>query len=519
MEARHVTAKEASGAASALQEVQEVGDLYATRVDVEKKNIEELDKQIRLMKAHVLQQRKSMGGVNAAQENTQMVNKQIRILENRLDKALVKFNEALANNKRLREQIDNLRRERVVFDQIYRRLERDLHEKKKAMANIIELSNQSYETRDAAQMEIAAIQQAETKERTEHEEKMSELARQIEADKRRRDVLAKDAAGQRGDLTIEQEQALKKKVAKGMWGLNKEKAAVQTSLERVQSYEEAFNKIKAATGIADIEELVATFIANEDQNFSLFNYVNEQNNEVEKAEEQIAALHDEERKYARESGDDVDQHKQLLVDLAQRLAATDAMAEKYESKHSEALKTINALKVGIQSIFSKIDCNSHAMGEMLADSMVTEVNMMQYLGIIEQRTNELLQAYAAVQRGAAGADRAADDGVPVARVDRDRGGREERGGGGGGGGGGALASILGQGPMTPMGQDTIQISPPNLEDYSTEEESEDEDAEARPLTHDELKSRTMRALHKQRGGAEGGKSGKMRKASSMRGTR
>lgn len=45
-------------------------------------------------------------------------------------KALVKFNEALAHNKQLRETIDNLRRERVVFDGIYKKLERELHEKK-----------------------------------------------------------------------------------------------------------------------------------------------------------------------------------------------------------------------------------------------------------------------------------------------------------------------------------------------------------------------------------------------------
>ena len=44
-----------------------------------------------------------MGGVNAAKEGQKMIQKQVRILENRLDKALVKFNEALANNKRLRE--------------------------------------------------------------------------------------------------------------------------------------------------------------------------------------------------------------------------------------------------------------------------------------------------------------------------------------------------------------------------------------------------------------------------------
>ena len=40
----------------------------------------------------------------------------VKILENRLDKANQKFNEAIAINKNLRQQIDSLRRERVIFD-------------------------------------------------------------------------------------------------------------------------------------------------------------------------------------------------------------------------------------------------------------------------------------------------------------------------------------------------------------------------------------------------------------------
>lgn len=47
----------------------------------------------------------------------------------------MKFNESLAFNKNLRERIDTLRRERVVFDSIYKKLERELHEKKKVANN------------------------------------------------------------------------------------------------------------------------------------------------------------------------------------------------------------------------------------------------------------------------------------------------------------------------------------------------------------------------------------------------
>jgi len=57
----------------------------------------------------LISQRKKMGGVNAARENNVQVQKQIRVLENRLEKAYVKYNEAVAHNKRLREQIDSLR--------------------------------------------------------------------------------------------------------------------------------------------------------------------------------------------------------------------------------------------------------------------------------------------------------------------------------------------------------------------------------------------------------------------------
>ena len=61
------------------------------------------------------------------------------------------------------------------------------------------------------------------------------------------------------------------------------------------------------------------------------------------------------------------------------------------------MKTINALKIGIQSIFERIGCNTEVVPELIGSTGVTESNMMQYLGVIEQRTNEVLQMYAACQ--------------------------------------------------------------------------------------------------------------------------
>jgi hypothetical protein len=68
--------------------------------------------------------------------------KRIKLLENRLERAYVKFNQSITHNKQLREQINNLRRERIMFESIHSNLERELVKVKKDMAETIQIANQ-----------------------------------------------------------------------------------------------------------------------------------------------------------------------------------------------------------------------------------------------------------------------------------------------------------------------------------------------------------------------------------------
>mmetsp|Transcript_12925 Transcript_12925/g.33232 ORF Transcript_12925/g.33232 Transcript_12925/m.33232 type:complete len:540 (-) Transcript_12925:7-1626(-) len=446
-----------------ISQMQEQCEQYQRKIELERRRLEDLEKQSKIYQVKTLEVQQGRGGVNAVKESDRAVAKQVRVLENRLDKALVKFNEALAYNKQLREEIDNLRRERVVFDQINAKLAKELHEKKKEMAQIIEISNIAYEARDQAQNEMSLLKAHADKEQAQFEQEWRELGRVLEQDRK----LKERMAGQdRGRITADEEGNLRKNLAKGNWNVAKDKAAQKASLDRVQSFEEAFQQIKAATGIDNIDELVQTFIDAEDQNFSLFNYVNELNNEVEKLEEQIAEIKGEIEKYKGQGGQNDRQRKKLLKDLEDRLASTEARAEQYEAKALKAAKTVSQLEHGIQSIFNKIGCDKSALSDMLGTTGVTESNMMQYLGIIEQRTNELLQLYHthAKERG--------DAAEPVA--------------------------VIGQGPAAPAGSTIINIDPPVIGDEDDSEDESDEDEE-RPLSRDELKAKTLRGLTKREG--------------------
>lgn len=187
------------------------------------------------------------------------------------------------------------------------------------------------------------------------------------------------------------------------------------------------------------------------------------------------------------------------------------------------------MKIAIQSIFESIECDEKLMSEMLADTTVTDNNMMQFLGVIEQvrlnallccggeghscavalalacwhcgltrrvcvrslqRTNEILQKYAALST--------------LQSTGEGRSVSPQR----------ALVSLFGQGPSTQHGSEGITLELPKLDDYDSvraihphsvaqrlicalqDEGNSDDENTAQPLSIEELKARTRRRIEK-----------------------
>ncbi len=57
-------------------------------------------------------------------------------------------------------------------------------------------------------------------------------------------------------------------------------------IRNVGVIEDAFEQIQEQTGITSTEEIVTTFIKAEEQNYSLYNYVNKLNSDIDTIEEQ-----------------------------------------------------------------------------------------------------------------------------------------------------------------------------------------------------------------------------------------
>ncbi|KAJ3057209.1 Coiled-coil domain-containing protein 63 [Rhizophlyctis rosea] len=355
LEVRNEDKRRMGSQSKQAEQMAEQAETYTRKIRQILSEIVELDDAIALMDRDIDQQRAELGGVNAASQNSEAIRKQIRILENRLDKALVKFNKSLAVNKHLRATIDNLRRERLVFDNIYRKFEKELMEQKKQMAEIIETSNSAYEARDEAQTRILALREKAEKEYQAYVQEMKELDRTLEQDRKLKDFMATKAS----DRHVHHESSTGEGGAimpKKKGGKEKDSArfgSQELLTDSLETYETAFEEIRKVTGISDINELVKRFKAVEDQNFSLFNYVNEINNDIEKLAEEIVEVQRKIDGMVVEGVKEEEKRRVVVGDLEEQLNTSNEKADQYERRHTDMTHLISELRENIDHLVTK----------------------------------------------------------------------------------------------------------------------------------------------------------------------
>jgi hypothetical protein len=134
------------------------------------------------------------------------------------------------------------------------------------------------------------------------------------------------------------------------------------------------------------------------------------------------------------------------------LERTEVRVKEYEKKHNDTNSTVDSLKAGILSLYQRLGCpNPERLNEL------TEDNMMQFLGTIERRTNEILQMYSVCEAATTS---------PV-------------------------SGFLGTGISAQLSVNKkIELQPPSVPDR----EPAEDDESAMPMNKDELRVRALKRL-------------------------
>ncbi|XP_068971166.1 coiled-coil domain-containing protein 63-like [Bombus flavifrons] len=350
---------------------------YDEMIKTEKEEIAELDNEIHKLSKEVEIFKTKIKTDTQLKEISLQQNKMVYILENRLEVATKRFNVVVAQNQKLREEIENMLKERSQFTILWNKLINQLNAGKQIINDLIEQATIAFNQRDEELNKIQALRERGLRDLKAHVSEMCELQRTMDNEMKLQEFLGvKGQYREMGDLNA-------KRAAE-------RKAKMEEKQDKIENYKNILQLIKEFTGVHDVNKLIAYFIKQEEENFALFSYVNELNDELEGLQSRMAqltiAIQD-----ARITNEVTDQEQaETLEKLKRELEEQTALADAAEENLIQCDDVIEKLLKGIDSLFKAIRCDNSPILQLLGDNeQITTSNVMLYLEIIEKRITQM----------------------------------------------------------------------------------------------------------------------------------
>lgn len=289
--------------------------------------------------------------------------RKIRMLENRLDKAMIKYNEAQSIRKTYEQIVKRLKEERIGFDNQLAAIERALTAKHHDYEELLLLSSDATHAREmlAQELERARGQYEDEKRAREKElrEKQQYVKIRLEmmsnpraGGRHKNSIIGEDGAD--GDLNSEEEKQLRASLAMTVLQHGAVSEEKKEHRSKIDIFESAFRKIKEATGVSDVNEVIQKLTSQESTTDNLMALSKENQARLEHLQAEHAALKArvEELKY---SGSGGGHRRKLVDDHEQNLALATAKLERSKLKYERLAKVLIAVKAGVEHLVDKME--------------------------------------------------------------------------------------------------------------------------------------------------------------------
>ncbi|CAM9175057.1 unnamed protein product [Laminaria digitata] len=329
------------------------------------------------------------------------------MLENRLDKAMIKYNEAQSIRKTYEQIVKRLKEERVGFDNQLGAVERTLQAKIKDYEELLLLSGDANHAREVAQSESDRIRGSYEEERRKREGELRErhqvvqLRKQLKAQSDRRANLKAGLVAMENEAGDTGEQGLKKASPFLFAAAAHATTTARMVMDRISHktkidvFENAFRKIKQATGVSDVNEVIQKMVSQESTAESLMVLTKENQAKIESLNKVKSSLKAavEEVKY---SGPGEGHRRKMVDDHEELLSNSVAKLERIRHKHERLSKILISVKAGVEHLQDKLKSTAGEVGVeavVMTDETVVDVLEVAEKVLVEISERVKLSAY------------------------------------------------------------------------------------------------------------------------------
>ncbi|KAL9650952.1 hypothetical protein ABK040_015055 [Willaertia magna] len=278
--------------------------------------------------------------------------RQIRILENRLDKAMIKFNEAQSIKKTYEQILRRLKEERIGYDNQLQAIERTLKAKDKDYQELLNMSHDANYLRELAKNELLQARGEFEEVTKEKRKEIEEKKKYVEARVNLTTDLARKEASRRKNHDEETPKKFRATNLSQQLGISNS-SYLDQEREKLQLMEEKWRKIKEVTGVDDANEVIQKCLSSVDTHKNLEAMTKESQKRIEYLTEKRTNLKAqlEDLKYSQSSGLG---SRRIVDEFIQQLAEAQSKNERQKQQFERIAKILVNVRAGVEHLNEKM---------------------------------------------------------------------------------------------------------------------------------------------------------------------
>ena len=389
--------------------LQNLIDNFVQKTEKSKVEIADLEKQVKILdETHKVNYKSATETSlqNAKRESRRVIGRIVHQLENGLNNMLQKKGAEFQFQQTQKELIDDYRIERKGLVENTKLLENKLQKAKIKLRKIMKSVNNVQMTRLATEehMNNLKSQIAETENRFEIDWGQLDSIIDVERKKTqdlqllKNDELAwfwdRDVIGKRIDKRDFKKQRALEEARIQTKAMIEEKIKFEQAKERALRFEQRVTEIKENLNLKNMNEMIETFSKREKNIFTLMEHINSLTAEAELLESRVRENKEEIEKLSGASKRRSEIRDELMRNLMQRADRVKHNIDISDVKSKSAADIILHLQTSLKQTFDEIECIENIpAAEQLSKIDMTDSSMMSFLGVIQQRTNQVLTMY------------------------------------------------------------------------------------------------------------------------------
>lgn len=372
-----------------LDKIQEQQILFTSKLEKEKKRKEELDERYEasLQERRVLQDATRNGTI--VNEDSKLNRVVIVRLEKKLQSAKIKYSVARRDNASMKSKIDSLRKDKMILMQIKTTMEREIAEGNRRMKSIQRETLATNNKRHNVQISIANAKHSIVRDMEEFSREVASTKENISASQ----SIMFNSIKERMEATFAASAARRSRQQSQSFddGLNGTGELLDAKGGEMQVLMSQLQELMRSNGFTKVRDFIADLELSEDQIFNCYNDIQEKNLELEQIDlenkrleqqlsDQMSKL-DALEKY----NSKVRQELELHIGHIQKSIAM------YDADYAKSLEVLNTISDSLIMLLKNVTIEGEALDQQILSTGITDRNIDDYLGIIEQRIDDLIQ--------------------------------------------------------------------------------------------------------------------------------